>query len=264
MTATEGFPDRHAPYSLAEVSVNCAGAPRHATPRGGGPPAVRAPLPPLECGLARPVRRSHAHVDAARTPGSHGAASRLMTLTSRRGATPQSRGTTPAAASFQEQPSPPPVVTSSPSSLLSAAPASTAQTPLINTLSAEPTMAGRAPATWASRTVSRRHRNRAPDAQNHCQVPKSPRGTQSRDREEKTKLRLGVRPWGAGRHLLGGRTAWCLDGPLRPGSPRHHCPGTLLSRPPLSLPPKIQGHWGHTREEGTRPLHQQGRAQGPE
>lgn len=144
MTATEGFPDRHAPYSLAEVSVNCAGAPRHATPRGGGPPAVRAPLPPLECGLARPVRRSHAHVDAARTPGSHGAASRLMTLTSRRGATPQSRGTTPAAASFQEQPSPPPVVTSSPSSLLSAAPASTAQTPLINTLSAEPTRAGRA------------------------------------------------------------------------------------------------------------------------
>lgn len=35
-----------------------------------------------------------------------------------------------------------------------------------------------------------RESNRVPDAQNWCQVPKSPRGTQRRDKEEKTKLRL--------------------------------------------------------------------------
>lgn len=49
------------------------------------------------------------------------------------------------------------------------------------------------------------------------------------------------------------RTARSLDGPLRPRRPRHHCPQTLPSRPPLL--PEAPGHGGHTREGGRGPSH---------
>lgn len=115
-----------------------------------------------------------------------------------------------------------------------------APTPLTGALGAAPPSAGQAPAPGRHGPRTRRQ------LLSQRRVPKGSQGTRGRDSGEKTEQRPRGRPWGAGRHLLGGPTATPAPASLAPPS-----------RPSLRLLPETRGHGGHTRAEGARPSHPQ-------